>query len=366
MAFTDWRFQTLDTTTSAQEHLFKTLSKVKSIAEHPDLPPQVKTITKSSSDSATLNVIARLCKSNQGKTALDIAVADIQQALGIKSDKELSLRKPRKRAKDLDSAASNVSAGSTQGSGLQPKLKQKSKSSSGSPEALMGEDDYDDVDVKEDQLAFSDHDTNEEFSDVDDLERRLLNEAAPRRPPESISQQYDVEADLSLSESDSRSTSASPEPQKASSTKKVAFLPSLTLGGYISGSGSEIDDVDIAPKKNRRGQRARQKIWEQKHGINAKHLQKQSSGTSWDPKRGAVEGNARQQGKFRRENRPVASHTAERESNAGSGSLNPTKGAKKTHRDDGGALHPSWEAAKKAKEKKEAPIAFQGKKITFD
>ena len=29
-------------------------------------------------------------------------------------------------------------------------------------------------------------------------------------------------------------------------------------------------------------------------------------------------------------------------------------------------MHPSWEAAKRAKEKRETPVAFRGKKITFD
>ena len=35
-------------------------------------------------------------------------------------------------------------------------------------------------------------------------------------------------------------------------------------------------------------------------------------------------------------------------------------------RDDEGALHPSWEARKKAKEKDQQNAAFQGKKIVFD
>ena len=62
---------------------------MKSSTEHPDLPPQVKKTTKSTSDTATLNVIARLCKSNQGKSALNAVIAEIQQALGIKPDKWL-------------------------------------------------------------------------------------------------------------------------------------------------------------------------------------------------------------------------------------------------------------------------------------
>jgi hypothetical protein len=48
--------------------------------------------------------------------------------------------------------------------------------------------------------------------------------------------------------------------------------------------------------------------------------------------------------------------------------LGPRKGEVKEpkKRDDTGPLHPSWEAAKRAKEKKAVPVVFSGKKISFD
>jgi hypothetical protein len=121
------------------------------------------------------------------------------------------------------------------------------------------------------------------------------------------------------------------------------------MGGYWSGSESEAEDFeDGPPKKNRRGQRARQAIAEKKFGKSAKHLQNQDR-TGPRGARGAPRG-----GRFERpgHDRGVRNDAAE-----------PPK---KKHRDDEGSLHPSWAAAKKAKEAKKVTAVFEGKKISFD
>ena len=345
--------QTLDTSAAAQQHLFKTLSKIKSVYEHSDLPRQVKNATKAPYDPATLNVIARLCKSNQGKAARDTAVADVQKALGIHAGRSVVFRKKVSRPRGSGSASPQ---------GHEPDRRPPGESI----EPENEDDDESDLEPDVDRPNLSQDPTGDEFSDFDDLEQRLLAEASEKRPADSTLNKYDVGADLSLSNSDSESVSNSPEPQKAPTTKKASFLPSLTMGGYISGSESEAEDIDIAPKKNRRGQRARQQIWEQKYGDSAKHLQKQGRAIEFDRKRGAVEKNDRSRANFDRQRRRNAKHTVGKEKHPGNAALKPEKDTKKTHRDDGGALHPSWEAAKKAKVRKEAPVAFSGKKITFD
>jgi hypothetical protein len=345
--------QTLDTSAAAQQHLFKTLSKIKSAHEHPDLPSQVKNATKVSSDPATLNVIARLCKSNQGKAALDAAVADVQKALGIDSRKAVVVRQKGSQSRGP-------------GSGNPQSHEPDRRCPSESVELENEDDDESDLEPDVDRPNLDQDPTGDEFSDFEDLEQRLLAEASENRSADSISNKYDVEADLSLSSSESGSASHSPEPQKAPTTKKASFLPSLTMGGYISGSESEAEDIDIAPKKNRRGQRARQQIWEQKYGDSAKHLQKQGRAIEFDRRQGAVEKNNRSRRNFDRQRRTNAKHTVSQEKHPSHSTLKPVKDIKKTHRDDGGALHPSWEAAKKAKERKGAPVAFSGKKITFD
>jgi hypothetical protein len=154
-------------------------------------------------------------------------------------------------------------------------------------------------------------------------------------------------------------------------SKASSFIPSLSLGGYISGSGSDPEsDIDVEPaRKNRRGQRARQQIWEKKFGTGAKHLGKvkEDRNQGWDAKRGATDGV-----KGRRSERAQKERTA---SGAGGsrglagkrgGAAGNSAAPRRKHNDDEGPLHPSWEAAKKAKEKKSVPVAFAGKKTTFD
>lgn len=140
-------------------------------------------------------------------------------------------------------------------------------------------------------------------------------------------------------------------------TTGSTFLPSL-MGGYISGSESA-SDLDIAPpRKNRRGQRARQAIWEKKFKAEAKHLQKPARDQGWDPKRGAVEG-ARTPWK-----KGIANPFSKTAGNGGQEASAPAP-PKPRKTDNTGPLHPSWEAKKKAEEK-EQNVKFQGTKIKFD
>jgi hypothetical protein len=139
------------------------------------------------------------------------------------------------------------------------------------------------------------------------------------------------------------------------------FLPSL-MGGYISGSESASDIEEAKPKK-RRGQRARQAIWEAKYGSSAKHLQKSSNkggrDSGWDMRRGAVDGD--DQGKRlpwkKGIQRPGSAYSQ------GQGEAAPALKPRK--RDDEGTLHPSWEARKKARETQKT-VAFTGQKVVFD
>lgn len=151
-----------------------------------------------------------------------------------------------------------------------------------------------------------------------------------------------------------------PPPTKA---KASSFIPSLSVG-YVAGSGSEpeSDIEELAPaKKNRRGQRARQQIAEKKYGAKAKHLEKQKNDRSsgWDAKRGATDGS-------RGKKSGMGGGRGGYGQGHGAPSREPPAPPKKKHKDDEGPIHPSWAAAKAAKEKKSAPVAFAGKKISFD
>ncbi|GJE97132.1 Bud-site selection protein [Phanerochaete sordida] len=170
-------------------------------------------------------------------------------------------------------------------------------------------------------------------------------------------------------------------PPKASSSKQgeSTFLPSLSVG-YTRGdsdasdlSDAEVKRADVAVKKNRRGQRARQLIWERKYGKNANHVKKQQDA---GPEKGPqARWGARDASGPRDSRKPFG-----RPQNSGPPRpqghfAGPQRGpppsrapagppARKT---DDKPLHPSWEAKRKLKEKQNPAFAApQGKKIVFE
>ncbi|KAL2266045.1 hypothetical protein VTJ83DRAFT_5397 [Remersonia thermophila] len=213
------------------------------------------------------------------------------------------------------------------------------------------------------------------------------------------SQSDQDDSDSDSSSSASRSPPAKKpkkEGKKEGKKENVWALPTL-MAGYISGSESASEIDDAPARKNRRGQRARQAIWEKKYGEKAKHLQKQARDAGWDLKRGAVEPGAKPWKQGIRN--PLLDKGKNKGAAAEGGDSGPTGGNAKgrghgpagrrgpqagkdskpnqSHqgppkkapapraRDDTGPLHPSWEAKRKAKEKM-LTAPFQGKKITFD
>nr|POE64926.1 protein bud22 [Quercus suber] len=363
----------------AHQYLCKTLLKIKAVSELPDLPDEIRTVGSLSADAAALNVHARLCNSNPVKDALPAISIELQRALGLKVVKE-NVPKKRLRAKDYQDKGSVISSKAEVTANKvetlsRPGRDQNLNSKDVDMDASSEGESFGELD---DRLAPSDdEDLENGDSDIDALERQLAAEGVRAKAPNtSTLPKYDLAEDMSLSEFDSDNGSESPPPtRKAAAAKSATFVPSLSLGGYISGSGSDLDDeIDIAPPtKNRRGQRARQKIWEQKYGAKAAHLKddkkKAQSGRAqgWDMKRGATDGRERRGG-GRGGGLGGAGQGGHRSSKAArnNGGNEMAKKKDPKHRDDGGPIHPSWEAAKKAKELRDKPVAFQGKKVTFD
>jgi hypothetical protein len=360
------------------------LIKIKAVITNPDLPPDIGKPAAPSTDPAVLNVTARLCSSTPVRNALPTAMKEVKSELGIGTDDLRPGKKKRLRAKDYQNGdAENSAEGQEDEVDADAAAKLRNALGLGAqrPDSGSGDSDDDGVisDDEEDgsgryrsRLAFSDEDEDDDQdededeelgSDIEAIERRLEAEGIGRKKPRE-ERRYDAESDLELS--DDESEADIPVPRKVAAPNKSAFMPSLTLGGYISGSGSDIDDAAaLAPRKNRRGQRARQQIWEKKFGVTAKHLQKPAGNARWDPKRGATDRNVRggrqPMGRGGPVRRPNERGSGDRTAHAKGSSE-----TKKPKRDDTGPLHPSWEAAKRAKEKKSVPVAFQGKKISFD
>lgn len=236
-------------------------------------------------------------------------------------------------------------------------------------------DEYDTANEELDPMEVTDESASEDSEGDERDAQSGLNEDESSDSEEGSGSDSESESE-SESESDSDVSAISPLPKASRkdperedqvNRREGGILPSL-MGGYISGSESDASDIDVAPaaRKNRRGQRARQAIWEKKFKDRAKHLSQEKAGrdSGWDLKRGAVDGSARtpwKQGiKTPFERRPD-SRRDEQEHAA----PEPRRPRPPTKKDDEGPLHPSWEARKKAKEAQQT-AAFQGKKITFD
>ncbi|CDR41369.1 CYFA0S07e01244g1_1 [Cyberlindnera fabianii] len=152
--------------------------------------------------------------------------------------------------------------------------------------------------------------------------------------------------------------------EKADKKKKVV-LPELQAGFISASEDSDVEDDKVvqeitgAKKKNRRGQRARQKIWEQKYGRGANHVKKEKEEKQklreqkqkeWE------EREARRQAKAAEMTGANASTLGERKSK-GDGIVKPLDTSAR-------AIHPSWEAKKK-QDAALKNVKFQGKKVVF-
>ncbi|KAI9723840.1 MAG: hypothetical protein M1828_004090 [Chrysothrix sp. TS-e1954] len=366
----------LDLHTTAQTHLHKTMLKIKRMKESAALPEEVLSIEKPSLDQLTANVTARLFTSNPVKEAMAESVSLLMVAMALQDASE-SRRQDRAQ---------------------EPGDHEKPRS-----HGIPTESDEKVTDVDASRMRATNHRlrsasfSGSELSDVDDSRKppRLASCGSPSVPSSAMSTAasptgpapshpstkpsskptYDHTRALSLSPSPTPSRSASPTPPRKPQPATTSFLPTLTTG-YVSGSSSDIESVSAPPlRKNRRGQRARQAIWEKKFGAKAKHL-KAGAGAGatqgrrdrrddgWDLQRGAVEEGA-DRGKGYRPGWARGKGDRASSGAMGSGGNAVAVASRKV---TGGErpLHPSWEAKKRAKEKGEGAAAFQGKKMVFD
>ncbi|RFU24710.1 hypothetical protein B7463_g11624, partial [Scytalidium lignicola] len=237
-------------------------------------------------------------------------------------------------------------------------------------------------------------------SDEESFDEETYKKSHPAHQPQrslSLSPSPSPSPSPSLSSSSSQSmshshsspppSSTNPNPARASKSSKSqstpkpiggsTFLPTL-MGGYWSGSESASDLEDdpatatLPIRKNRKGQQARRAIWEKKYGTKAKHVVNglgKEKDDGWDAKRGAKDSSGdwksregARVGARGGRGRNFATVTGE---NAIAVTPRNRTTAISKKRDDVGTLHPSWLAAKKAKEMKKT-ATFQGKKVVFD
>ncbi|KAI4606187.1 hypothetical protein J4E83_010208 [Alternaria metachromatica] len=395
------------------QHLRKTLSRVKSLKDAEPLQEYISGIREGSKDTSTLNVTARMFKVVQVKKAVDQVIDDLKGILGVdkakdnekveeivkeytteemKKHKEEKMARKAQRAKATDKDDVEMKDASDEADdpymAFSARIAEPSSGEEDDKDSVSGDerppsiaDSESEHDPDADLEAASDsEDEAEEVAQPDDTsddEDEYSDTVAISR---SVAPASDDSAD-SASDSDSSSSEAA-IPTKKTKTKAAlekptssAFLPALSHAAYFSGSESEASDLDAdnAPRKNRRGQRARQKIAEAKFGAKAKHLEKQQQNVKFDPKRGAVAGDDKRQ----RRGKPLGGRGVQQSgSNAEPLGKKDDKKDRKmglgVKRDDKGELHPSWQAAKLAKESKKLKIDLggkgpaAGKKVVFD
>lgn len=320
----------LDLDKTAKNHILKSLLKSKRARESPifiivyGTQPKLDPVT-------TIEgvVLGRLFNSNPVKLAMSRIMAGAYEALKIED--------PTKSTQQTRKAASTQGKTTTVEPPLEPDPMEITEDEDGEAPNTV-DDSGEDFEQWEGILASSE----------DEISPEVPEAAADQRPPKNRQPKP-------------RTPSSSPSPPPT--TASTAFLPTLNMGGYYSGSDSSDEEKEKShgpakPKerKNRRGQRARQQLAELKHGKNAKHLQKQNNSrdSGWDRRKGAVGVSGRANHK------PVTYSKSSKDSNGPATQPPPKK------RDDSGPLHPSWEAAKQRKMQSAAPAAFEGKKITFD
>lgn len=144
--------------------------------------------------------------------------------------------------------------------------------------------------------------------------------------------------------------------------------PQMSMAtGYISGSDDEDVDNDKVVKgatkkerKNRRGQAARQRIWELKYGTQANHLKKQRQERYDKSQKLQKEWEEREARRQERRNKLSAEDRAAEDERERRKKLGLKPEPRKQHRDDAGPLHPSWQA-----KKAQSNVSFAGKKMVF-
>ncbi|KAK8045209.1 Protein bud22 [Apiospora rasikravindrae] len=459
--------KSLDLHQAAHAILCTQLLKIKGVAESPNLPDTIKPVPKPNiteeERSALHNVTSGLCNRKQVKDVLDEAVKATCLALrvdlpgkGAKGPNGKAGRKEQEeQADDRDEKPARKAKAAVESTNSKSRKKPAESDEESEEEwgGISGDEGHHSGDEDEEEKALSRY---EALLGVVLLPLKRGSQAEVRGPSDYFSggesdaddddaaldldedeeDEEEDEAEEEEEESDASSEAVSPPPKKARATKAApskpgdsTFLPSL-MGGYISGSESDASDVDVAPaRNNRRGQRARQAIWEKKFKQEAKHLNKpkDSRDDGWDAKRGAVgneHGAPWKQGiksAFEKRTKPTEPAPEgvhpDRQRNfndsAPAPAVAPPKPARrnfddaaappklnrralrdaalgraprsfdgpkprfepaveaapkipaKPKRDDTGPLHASWDMAKAAKEKM-ANAKFEGKKITFD
>lgn len=375
--------------------------KSKLILAAPALPSYISTTVAAapkSQDAALYNIQARLFNSNPVKLAMSETMGLIRAALNIKDTASNS-----KKTRFGNKASTRQQVDETKA--VDTMIENSPSEEQVMPPASLGlKDSYS---ASSSGTRSEGEDSGEGSFDMSAYESRLADSSDNDSEQEEELTQRPSAGNKGLNHDPSKELSPSPQPSEFSKSSRIVgskqrktasstirsttFIPSLTMSGYISGSDSDAassssSHQNTKPRKNRRGQQERRQIWEKKYGKNANHLKKsqkqisQNRDQGWDARKGAraddektsKRGNGRG-GKWSAGDTRKGSSTRPTRGGPNTSGANSDP-VQKRNMDDkvqgkakqaDGPLHPSWEAAKKAKEAKKN-VKFEGKKVTFD
>lgn len=421
--------KTLDLERVGVAHLSKCLLRVKAFKESDDLPEEVRSEVwrpegTEEMIAAGRNVVSELCNMKQIKEVVDGTIQGMYAVLGIKKptkdnnqasrqsngSTEANISKSLGDGKDIGiDGTAELEEASWEGFSSSSEQANHSEDESENNKSLEGGDigyqSLSDTEISQYENLLGEASSEEESDD--DIWARIrasITKDAPHPVAPSISlssdksngsdvpptdlefhsdsESHSEEDEASLPTESTKSRPASRKKQAAPTRSTAStFLPTL-MGGYWSGTESSASDVEEFAsqppvRKNRLGQAARRAIWEKKYKSEANHIKSGQSSvmekrdTGWDAKRGAQgerdrvgHGRGRGGRTRRRDTRSFSGGNAEivKQRIASDPTNNRTREKK---RDDLGVLHPSWQAAKKAKTA-EKTAKFEGKKMTFD
>lgn len=402
---------------TAEIHLYKSLLKIKSIASASAIPRYVQATIDASrkpQQVASVNVQARLFKSGPVQAALTEALRSIRAALGIEELKSNS--KKRLRAKDY--------ANDSQANDTNRPVSPEREGSSASRIHAQDEDERSGLSVPDRPEDGEDHgvqDDRDENVNYDLYASRLAASSDDESVEEDVEgQNHDRDKldDMTITEEENEDSSeedntnsnvdddddetppptnphpprpikTTKQPPTNSTTTKTTFLPSLSLSlaGYYSGSdssprsSSDDNENPTQARKNRMGQQARRALWEKKFGNNANHVKKgakrDGDGDGGRDRKGALDGHGdgkgrgrgRERGGGRGRGRGSMGGTRGGRGKSMTGANSDPVGVRKAKgtgkKAEEGPLHPSWEAARRAKEQTKMAAPFQGKKVVF-
>jgi len=378
--------KSLDLEQTAYAHLISSLLRVKAAAEAPELPEEVKQGARKPEMSederkALHNVTSSLYNYIQVRGAVKKAILDVCTALGVavpeRRMRGMSIQPPLAPAAEVRDGQSDQLSAKGQREAIQAESSKRPN-----PAALVEPDESERPD------DWSSEDEDEDGYEDGDEEAETALSRFDARLGGSSDEENSSDNDAGNLNDDRESFPDSPKKERPRALKpttlpKSTFLPSL-MGGYISGDSESASDIDDGPpRKNRRGQRARQQIWEKKYKDKAKHLGSGDGGgrdAGWDPKRGAVgpeDGKPWKKGvrgplqsKPQPPQRPQPPASLNRTQRRQQLRDDPTKVFEKKERSqretkETAASHPSWDAARKEREKQET-AKYEGKRIVFD